>query len=127
MGVYARFNVRSNGLRNIAESRESIATQLEAVRLAERRQHSTGLFLKAGRAEMRDLLEAEESLLSVRNALTAAIVNYRVAELRLQRDVGVLQVTDSGLTQEQPLVALNKPLAEADRNPLDNPGALDHD
>jgi outer membrane protein TolC len=116
-----------NGLRNIAESRESIATQLEAVRLAERRQHSTGLFLKAGRAEMRDLLEAEESLLSVRNALTAAIVNYRVAELRLQRDVGVLQVTDSGLTQEQPLVALNKPLAEADRNPLDNPGALDHD
>jgi len=97
-----KLQVRS-GLRNLEESRESIETQLEAVRLAERRQSSTDLFLKAGRAQMRDLLEAEESLLSARNAVTAAIVNYRVAELRLQRDVGVLQVTDAGLVQERPL------------------------
>ena len=95
-------------LRELEESREGIETQLEAVRLAERRQGSTDLFLKAGRAEMRDVLEAEESLLSARNALTAAIVNYRVAELRLQRDVGVLQVTDAGIVQEQPLDLISK-------------------
>jgi outer membrane protein TolC len=93
------------GLRDLSESKESIATQLEAVRLGERRQSSTGLFLKAGRAEMRDILEAEESLLSVRNALTSAIINYRLAELRLQRDVGILSVTDNGLTQEVALTA----------------------
>jgi outer membrane protein TolC len=92
-------------LRDLSESRESIVTQLEAVRLAERRQNSTGLFLKAGRAEMRDIIEAEESLLSVRNALTSAIINYRIAELRLQRDVGILSVTDDGFTQEHTLTA----------------------
>jgi outer membrane protein TolC len=92
-------------LRDLSESRESIVTQLEAVRLAERRQNSTGLFLKAGRAEMRDIIEAEESLLSARNALTSAIINYRIAELRLQRDVGILSVTDDGFTQEHTLTA----------------------
>ncbi len=99
-----KLQVRS-GLRELAASRESTATQLKAARLAERRQHSTDLFLKAGRAQMRDLLEAEESLLSARNALTSAIINYRLAELRLQRDVGVLQVTDAGLLKESPLIA----------------------
>ncbi|MBT3192053.1 MAG: TolC family protein, partial [Verrucomicrobia bacterium] len=114
-----------NGLRNLAESREGIVTQLEAVRLAERRQRSTRLFLKAGRAEMRDLLEAEESLLSVRNALTAAIVNYRLAELRLQRDVGVLQVTDEGLAQEASLMTIAEGRTEP--SPPDQPGVPNHD
>jgi outer membrane protein TolC len=93
-------------VREIEQSRESIATQTEAVRLAERRQQSTDLFLKAGRAEMRDLLDAEESLLAARNALTDAIVSFRVAELRLLRAVGTLRVTDSGLTEEPPLQPL---------------------
>jgi outer membrane protein TolC len=108
-----------NGLRELAASRESITTQLEAVRLAERRQHSTDLFLKAGRAQMRDLLEAEESLLSARNALTSAIINYRLAELRLQRDVAVLQVADAGRMTESPLMATEAPTT--------NPGAENHE
>ncbi len=89
-----------NRLREMKRSSESIQTQMEAVRLAERRQHSTDLFLKAGRAEMRDLLDAEESLLSVRNALTDAIISYRISELQLQQDLGILRVTDSGLVKE---------------------------
>ena len=109
-----------NGLRDLAASRESITTQLEAVRLAERRQHSTDLFLKAGRAEMRDLLEAEESLLSARNALTSAIISYRLADLRLQRDVAVLQVADVGIMTESPLTA-------AAQAATTNPGAENHE
>ena len=50
------------------------------------------MFLEAGRAEIRDLLESQEDLLSAQNELTAAIISYRVAELELQRDMGVLQV-----------------------------------
>ncbi len=116
-----------NGCRNLTESRESIITQIEAVQLAERRQRSTDLLLQAGRAEMRDLLEAEESLLSVRNALTSAIVRYRLAELRLQRDVGILQVSDSGLLQE---CDFNTPLSATpptDKPHTDNSGAQDHE
>ncbi len=108
-----------NGLRDLAASLESITTQLEAVRLAERRQSSTDLFFKAGRAEMRDLLEAEESLLSARNALTSAIVNHRLADLRLQQNVAVLRVTDAGCVTESPLTAPEAPTT--------NPGVGNHE
>jgi outer membrane protein TolC len=46
------------------------------------------LFLEAGRAAMRDLLEAQDALLSAQNGLTSAAVGYRVAELELQRNIG---------------------------------------
>ena len=58
------------------------------------------MFLEAGRAEIRDLLEAQEDLLSAQNALTAAITTYRVAELELQRDMGVLKIDEKGLWEE---------------------------
>jgi outer membrane protein TolC len=70
------------------------------VALAKRRVASTNLFLQAGRAQIRDLLEAQEDLISAQNALTAALVSYRVAELNIQRDMGVLEVNESGLWKE---------------------------
>jgi len=89
-----------NALRTLLQARESYRIQLEAVALAERRVDSTALFLQAGRAEVRDVLEAQEDLVNAQNALTAALVDYRVAELNLQRDMGVLQVSDDGLWHE---------------------------
>ena len=53
--------------------------------------------LEAGRAQIRDILEAQEALLSAQNALTAAVINYQVTELELQRDVGLLEVDEKGL------------------------------
>jgi outer membrane protein TolC len=70
------------------------------VRLAESRVESTNLFLELGRAETRDLLEAQDDLVSAQNALTGALVDYRVAELELQRDMGVLQVNEQGIWRE---------------------------
>ena len=58
------------------------------------------LFLEAGRAEIRDLLEAQDSLLSAQNSLTAAVVNYRTAELQFQRDLDLLTITKEGLWEE---------------------------
>ena len=83
-------------LRQMLQTRETYVIQNQAVVLAERRVASTELFLQANRAEIRDVLEAEEALLSAQNALTAALVNYRVAELQLQRDMGVLIVDEKG-------------------------------
>jgi outer membrane protein TolC len=91
--------VRSR-LRDLLGSRESVQIQAQAVKLAEKRVKSTDLFLQAGRAQVRDLLDAQESLLSAQNSLTAAIVGYRVAELELQRDMGVLTVDEKGLWKE---------------------------
>jgi len=94
-----KFQVRS-ALRDLLEARETLKIQAEAVEVARRRVESTNLFLQAGRAEIRDVLEAQNSLLSAQNSLTAALVNYRVSELELQRDMGVLEVDHTGLWTE---------------------------
>ena len=89
-----------DGLRALREARESYRIQAKAVSVAQRRVDSTDLFLQAGRAQVRDLLDAQESLNSAKNALTAALVSYRVSELELQRDMGVLEVNENGLWTE---------------------------
>ncbi len=94
-----KLDVRSV-LRNLLEARETIRIQAEAVRVAQRRVDSTDLFLQAGRAEIRDLLEAQNALNAAQNALTNAVVNYRISELELQRDLGVLEVGSDGLWVE---------------------------
>lgn len=94
-----KLDVRSE-LRTLIQARESYSIQVEAVALAERRVASTQLFLEAGRAEIRDVLEAQEALVSAQDARTAALVDYRVAELELQRDMGVLEIDEKGLWSE---------------------------
>ena len=89
-----------NRLRNLLESRESLKIQAKAVLVAEKRVRSSGLFFDAGRTQIRDLLEAQDALLSAQNGLTLAAVNYRIAELELQSDMGLLRVDDRGLWQE---------------------------
>ncbi len=87
-------------LRTLLSARESVRTQERSLELARRRVESTDLFLQAGRAEVRDVLEAQESLVSAQNALTSAVVRYRLAELEMQRDLGALEVTADGLWKE---------------------------
>jgi outer membrane protein TolC len=94
-----KFQLR-NELRSLIEARENYKIQTQAVDLAHRRVKSSELFLQAGRAETRDVLEAQESLLSTQIALTEALVNYRISELELQRDMGVLKVDHKGLWNE---------------------------
>ena len=87
-------------LRDMYESRESLRIQARAVSVAEKRVKSTSLFFEAGRAQVRDLLEAQDALLSAKNGLTAAAVDYRVAELEFQRDTGLLEIDEKGIWQE---------------------------
>jgi outer membrane protein TolC len=89
-----------NSLREMLQARESYRIQKRALSVAERRVDSTELFLEAGRAQVRDILDAQEALVSARNSLTAAIVNYRAAEIKLQRDMGVLVVNADGHWEE---------------------------
>lgn len=89
-----------NALRGLRQSRESFRIQSRAVRVAQNRVDATKMFMDAGRAQIRDVLEAESSLVTAQNALTSALVSYRVSELQLQRDMGVLEVNDQGLWQE---------------------------
>jgi outer membrane protein TolC len=89
-----------NSLRNLLEARENMYIQAKAVAVAQKRIKSVNMFLDAGRAQMRDLLEAQDALLLAQNALTAAVVQYRIAELDIQRDMGVLEIDENGLWKE---------------------------
>lgn len=94
-----KFDIRDS-LRNSLEARENMYIQAKAVAVAQKRVKSVNMFLDAGRAQIRDLLEAQDALLSAQNALTAAIVQYRISELNIQRDMGVLEVDENGLWKE---------------------------
>jgi outer membrane protein TolC len=94
-----KFEVR-NELRNLIEARENYIIQTQGVDLARRRVKSTELFLNAGRAQVRDILEAQRAFVSAQNALTSALVSYRISELELQRDMGVLKVDHKGAWSE---------------------------
>ncbi|MCC5828758.1 MAG: TolC family protein [Phycisphaeraceae bacterium] len=107
-----------DALRRLLEFRETVRIQKLAVQVATRRVESTNLFLQAGRAEIRDVLEAQESLLSAQNALTSALISYRTAELELQRDLGVLRIDHRGLwTEYDPEEGLRDPDAQDQEEP----------
>jgi outer membrane protein TolC len=72
--------------------------QLESVSLAERRVESTNLRLEAGRAEIRDILEAQEALLESRNSVTNSLVEFQLAKLTLYRDTEHLEVGEGGIS-----------------------------
>ncbi len=88
------------GLRDLERLRETHALEENAVRIAQRRVESAEELKEAGRASTRDLLEAQDDLLSAQNALTSALVDYTVSRLSLFRDLGVLQVSPEGLHYE---------------------------
>jgi len=76
--------------RTILAAEKSFQIQQEGVRVAERRVESAKLSLQAGKAEIRDVLDAELALVSAKNGLTAALVSHAVARLDLDRDSGLL-------------------------------------
>jgi len=89
-----------DALRTLAQTRKSFVIQSSAVKLASSRVTGTKLLFKLERVEMQEVLKAQEALVQAQDAATAALVNYRIAELQLQRDMGVLKVDEKGLWRE---------------------------
>lgn len=89
-----------DGLRNLLQQRENYQIQVQALNIAERRMRQAQAFQEAGRAETRDVLEANEALIEAQNSLVDAVVSYRVTELAFQRDLGLLVVDERGLWEE---------------------------
>ena len=93
-------------LRALAQTREQLRIQSRAVELAGRRVRNQDMLLEAGRADMKDLLDAQAALLSAQNSLYRAITDYRQQELALQRDMGTLDATADGVWTESDLAEL---------------------
>jgi len=94
-----KLSIRSQ-LRTLLDSRESLKIQARSVVVAQKQVKMSNMFLEAGLADMRDLREAQDALLAAQNSLTRAVITYRTTELELQRDMGLLQVDESGMWQE---------------------------
>jgi len=86
--------------RSFHRAQSSYEIQKNSVALAERRVESTTMLLDEGRASTRDMLDARESLLVAQNALTGALVDYRIARLELARDMDTLKVKEDGTLEE---------------------------
>jgi outer membrane protein TolC len=78
------------GLRTLEQRRQNYQIQKNALELATRRVDSTTMMMEAGRAEARDMIEAQDAQLAAQNAVTVALVDYQEARLQLMLDVGAL-------------------------------------
>ncbi len=101
-----------DALRNARTTLESYRIQRNAEALAARRVESTVLNLEAGRADTRDILEAQESLVNAQNASTRALIDYALARLALFRDMELLRVDETGISVAEP-----EPLVEGEPSP----------
>ncbi len=91
------------GLRTLEQARQNYQIQQRAVELADRRVEIAPLLVAAGRAIIRDQLEAQTAQFQARNALTQALVDYHVARLGLLINIGKLETgEDHFWTRDQP-------------------------
>ncbi len=89
-------DVRS-ALRNLELAKQSMAIQERNITVNENRDEMAGDLLKRGRlSSSRDALEAQNAIQASRNQFAAAVADYRLAILTLQRNCGTLRVDDQG-------------------------------
>lgn len=119
-----RSSVRE-GLRTLDQARQTYEIQRNARDLAERRVESSELSLQAGRAEVRDVLEAQTARLQAFNAVTQSIVDYHLTRLRLLLDMGVLNTENERFWMEDSAKMINSPDAPTPSTDPTAPTATD--
>ena len=83
------------GLRNLDQLQQNYTIQTNALALADQRVNASGILLQAGRAQIRDQLEAQTAQVLAQNAVTQVLVDYLATRLKFLVDVGALK-SDSG-------------------------------
>jgi outer membrane protein TolC len=117
------------GLRSLEQARQSYEIQKSARDLADRRVENSEMLLQAGRAQTRDVLEAQNARVSAYNAVTAAIVDYHLTRLQLLLNMGVLRTEEGSFWLKEGAVAKqappsNRPKPEAQSKELVTPEQL---
>ncbi|MFN4227804.1 MAG: TolC family protein [Candidatus Ratteibacteria bacterium] len=83
--------------RKLQESYQSYNIQLTSLKLAEKRVESTDLLLQAGRATIRDLLEAQEAYLSAKNNVINSITSFILEYLNFLYITEKLELDERGI------------------------------
>jgi outer membrane protein TolC len=94
------------GIRALEEARLNILNEQAQLAVAARRVDMNTILLEAGRVQIRDVREAQDSLISAQNALTSRVVDYLRVRLQLMLDIGVLQTEIDDFWLKDPLEGL---------------------
>jgi outer membrane protein TolC len=78
------------GMRTLNQRRETFEIQQSALAVANSRVEAALANLEAGRAEIREMVEAQDAQINAQNAVTSAIVGYQEARLELMLQIGLL-------------------------------------
>ena len=84
------------GYRDLVAKRMLYGNKVEAYKTACMRVEANDLFMQSGRSSMRDILEAESALLSARNALCSAVIDWWTSDLELRCATGGLEIRRDG-------------------------------
>jgi outer membrane protein TolC len=87
--------------RKLERNRSVYKNRLLSVTLAERRMENTTLLLKQGKALTRDLLDAQDDLLSSRNEATIALIDYTINRLSFWNAIERFKIDPKGMWYEQ--------------------------
>ncbi|QBG47097.1 TolC family protein [Verrucomicrobia bacterium S94] len=87
--------------RKLERNRSVYKNRLLSVRLSERRVENTELLLQQGKVQTRDLLDAQDDLLSSRNEATSALVDYTINRLRFWDAIERFEIDPKGMWYEQ--------------------------
>ncbi len=82
--------------RELEQAERSFQIRMIGVEVNERRVEEQELLAQAGRATTLDQVDAQNDLVSARNALTAALINHTIARLEFFRDMGILYIKENG-------------------------------
>jgi len=87
--------------RKLERNRSVYNNRLLSVRLSERRVENTELLLQQGKALTRDLLDAQDDLLSSKNEATVALVDFTINRLRFWNAIERFEIDPKGMWYEQ--------------------------
>ncbi|MGK0190352.1 MAG: outer membrane protein TolC [Verrucomicrobiales bacterium] len=108
-------NSIDQGIRELQQFRQNYIIQKGAVTLAETRVEGAQLNLEAGEAILRDLQDAQDSLISAQNQRTTALVDYMEARLSLLIELGILnpEIEDYWISPKASIINVSIPPAGA--------------
>ncbi|MBI5095685.1 MAG: TolC family protein [Candidatus Hydrogenedentes bacterium] len=86
--------------RDLEQAQRSFEIRQLGVKLNQGRVEEQDLLSQAGRATALDQIDAQNALISSRNALTAAVVDHTIARLRFWSSMGILYIKDNGQWEE---------------------------
>ena len=97
--------------RKLERNKSVYNNRLLSVKLSERRVENTTLLLKQGKALTRDLLDAEDDLLSSKNQATVTLVDYTINRLRFWNAIERFEIDPKGMWYEQANENPEEPMA----------------